>query len=359
MAQKLTGLEYLKANEIKGMKCDGKRPYVFLSYSHDEHDSQIVMNVFKKLYERGYNLWIDTANMPHDENSWKTAAKKALVEINCVLAFFFRSESSMIKETIAEELATIKDIKHIKKIITIDIWEKEGMDAKKYRGELLNSGSYDDKIENCEKICDIVKIDNKAIRLASDAGNDIECLINEMEEVMKDNGLSGRKVSLPTKSVTEVEASNKNEKLDNCGDGKAEVEETEEYIYNIFGKEYRAGKGKQTQLMYDAFEALIEKYPEKVEQLTSIRSVSRVEEVTNPGKSNARPDCFISYQKYTISGNDYLVGSSYNFDDKLREIRKMFKICEGTDASFELVYSPPKKKRQSNNGKKGVGELFE
>lgn len=205
MTQELTGLEYLRANEIKGMKCEYSRPYVFLSYSHDEHDALIVMNVFKKLYEKGYNLWIDIANMPHDENSWKDAADQALVGANCVLAFYFRSESSMIKDTIAEELATINEINHIKRTITIDIWENSGMNAEKYRRELLNSGQYDDKVKNCRRICDIVKIDNKAIRLASDAGNDIERLIYEMEEVMKEDGLSGHKVSLSSKSVETVE----------------------------------------------------------------------------------------------------------------------------------------------------------
>ena len=64
MSQELMGLEYLKKKEIKNMKCDMNKPFAFISYSHDEYDSQIVMNVFKKLMERGHNLWIDIANMP-------------------------------------------------------------------------------------------------------------------------------------------------------------------------------------------------------------------------------------------------------------------------------------------------------
>ena len=68
MIERLSGLEFLKKNEIKDKTCDMNRPFAFISYSHDEHDTQIVLNVFHALYNRGYNLWIDIANMPHDEH---------------------------------------------------------------------------------------------------------------------------------------------------------------------------------------------------------------------------------------------------------------------------------------------------
>jgi hypothetical protein len=91
MSQELMGLEYLKKKEIKNMKCDMNKPFAFISYSHDDYDCQIVMNVFKKLMERGHNLWIDIANMPADEHTWKKAAIDALTNKNCKFAFFFRS----------------------------------------------------------------------------------------------------------------------------------------------------------------------------------------------------------------------------------------------------------------------------
>lgn len=132
MSQELMGLEYLKKKEIKNMKCDMNKPFAFISYSHDEYDSQIVMNVFKKLMERGHNLWIDIANMPADEHTWKKAAIDALTNKNCKFAFFFRSESSMIKKTIENELETIKILDHIKSIVVVDIWHEDNMDAGSY-----------------------------------------------------------------------------------------------------------------------------------------------------------------------------------------------------------------------------------
>lgn len=184
MAQELTGLEYLKKKEIKNMKCKMDRPFALISYSHDDYDSQIVMNVFRKLMQRGHNLWIDTANMPVDENSWKKAARTALRNKNCKLAFFFRSENSMVKPTIAEELKTIKVLKHIERIATVNIWHKEGIDAQKKLSEVYNNGS-DEELEACEQICELVSTECKAIRLAGDASNNISSLVEEMEEELR------------------------------------------------------------------------------------------------------------------------------------------------------------------------------
>ncbi|MBR4343890.1 MAG: toll/interleukin-1 receptor domain-containing protein [Lachnospiraceae bacterium] len=188
MAKELTGLEYLKKNEIKNMKCNMNKPFAFISYSHDEHDSQIVMNVFKKLMIKGYNLWIDTANMPVDENEWRKPAIDAMRNKNCRFAFYFRSESSMKKATIAEELESLKMLDHIKKIATIDIWKTEDMSAVEYFKKLLNLGG--DDFYFCSSICKIVSKECKAIRLISDAGNDILSLVEEMEDELKNNGIS-------------------------------------------------------------------------------------------------------------------------------------------------------------------------
>ena len=53
-------------------------------------------------------MWIDIANMPADEHTWKKAAIDALTNKNCKFAFFFRSESSMIKKTIENDLKQSK-----------------------------------------------------------------------------------------------------------------------------------------------------------------------------------------------------------------------------------------------------------
>lgn len=137
----------------------------------------------------GYNLWIDTANIPFNEESWKKSAMSALrTKDFCKIALFFRSESSMIKKPIADELDTIKKLKHIKAIVTIDIWKERNLNAESYYTQVLN-GDDDLAYEVCEKICSVVHTDNSALRLASDLQNDIDELVMAVEEELKKYGI--------------------------------------------------------------------------------------------------------------------------------------------------------------------------
>lgn len=182
MSQELVGIEYLHKNVIQGMKCDMTRPFAFISYSHDDYDTKIVNNVFKELYTKGINVWIDTANMPVDENNWKKSAIEALRNHNCKFAFFFRSESSLTKRTIADEIKTIKRLKHIGPIVTIDIWHEQGNNAENFHDELLNTEN-DSRYDICEEICGYVNTECKALRLAEDMGNNIHKLVDEILEL--------------------------------------------------------------------------------------------------------------------------------------------------------------------------------
>lgn len=237
MAQELTGLEYLKKKEIKNMKCDMDKPYAFISYSHDDYDSQIVMNVFKQLTSRGHNLWIDTANMPADEHTWKKSARDALRNKNCKIAFFFRSESSMIKNTIAKELGTIILLKHIKSIVTVDIWHEEGMDADTYYADVLNDGT-EEEIDACDKICESVDTECKAIRFATDARNDILSLVDEMEEELRAIGSTSSNSAEIDELGDDSEEDGANE--DDIGDG--EIDEGDD---ETDAEEIDDGQGKE------------------------------------------------------------------------------------------------------------------
>lgn len=493
MAQELTGLEYLKKKEIKNMKCNMEKPFAFISYSHDDYDSQIVMNVFKQLMGRGHNLWIDTANMPADEHTWKKSARDALRNRNCKLAFFFRSESSMVKETIAKELKTIIILKHIKSIVTVDIWHEEDMDADTYYAEVMNDETKD--IDSCDLICECVSTECKAIRLAGDAGNDISSLVEEMEEELRaiegiatassdgdvvmddldDNGedesdegytdeeafdendsddedvdpipktieetvqivsdgsifhirgrdgiydafyrkdndgytvlrgskvrynenytpkkiweenknhitaegyllrdIGGLVISAAAKLIEGMSTSGKelddpdkrmgqNESYSINFDaskttretegatisGKKKSEFSDGYHYYIFGVEYHAGRREQANLMYDTFEALSTKHPEKVMDIVEkCTSVSKKDDVSDAGTRNARPLYFRMCKEFIISGEEYVVGSSYGFEPKIAEIYRMIDACAEDRSIFELEGFEQKKKKDKSD----------
>lgn len=212
MEQELKELEFLNENEIRDKKCDMERKFAFISYSHDDHDIKIVRNVFEKLYNKGYNLWIDTANIPYNEKSWKDEADEALRSDNCIFAFYFRSESSMTKETILRELETIINIRH-RTIVAVDIWKQEDYSAKeceqyiKYQD--VNIGKEERTV--CEKICKMVSTESKAIRLKTDAGNDIDKLVEELEMILKkkdiypSNNTTGNSLKTQEKENTAID----------------------------------------------------------------------------------------------------------------------------------------------------------
>ena len=124
------------------------------------------------------------------------------------------------------------------------------------------------------------------------------------------------------------------------------------YTYIIFGKEYTAGKGEQGQLMFDAFEALITRYPECAEKLTKRTSIAKAEDVENPGTKDAKPVYFKGYKEFSVNGQKYLVGTSYGFDAKLSEIKGMFKICGVSLHEFVLNGNPLGEKSSEDSGAK-------
>lgn len=175
----------MRRNAIHDKVCNPDKPFAFISYSHDESDTQIVRNVFENLYKKGFNLWIDTANLPYDENAWDASARKAMKNSNCKCAIYFRSESSMTKKAVLDEIETIKLLEKSGSIITVDIWKDSGMTANKFYKKLIK-GSDDEAIHICKKISEYVSRDNSAIRLC-DVGSDINELANRIAEQLEWN----------------------------------------------------------------------------------------------------------------------------------------------------------------------------
>lgn len=123
-----------RPEEILDMQCDKTKPFAFISYAHK--DATKVREIFINLYSKGYNLWIDAANLPHDQNSWAKSARSAYLNSNCKCAFFFRSENSVISEAVERELENIHSFG--KPISSIDIWTSSSKTMyKDYNKELL------------------------------------------------------------------------------------------------------------------------------------------------------------------------------------------------------------------------------
>ena len=85
------------------LPCDVDSPYAFISYS--SNDKEIVWKDVIELQDRGYNIWIDEANIDRTKPSWEADALKAIECSNCVLLVFYVSRSSLVSKACLNEIA--------------------------------------------------------------------------------------------------------------------------------------------------------------------------------------------------------------------------------------------------------------
>ena len=79
-------------------------------------------------------MWIDAVNMPHDENNWKTFADEALKNGKCRVLILFRSEISLSKRTIKDEVETFHQMDGSEhNIIAVDIYHEKGLHTRYLR----------------------------------------------------------------------------------------------------------------------------------------------------------------------------------------------------------------------------------
>lgn len=127
--------------------------------------------------------------------------------------------------------------------------------------------------------------------------------------------------------LPEVKQRSVGRSADNCKGNSS----SEEYYISGNRKE-----SNQANMLWDVFEALANKYPEKVSELETMSNVSLAKDVTKPGTKESNPTCFMSYKSFMVNGNEYLVGAAYNRAEKIKRINKMLNICGAPNDFFVL-----------------------
>lgn len=90
------------------LPCDMERPFAFISYS--SKDKETVWSDVIELQRRGYNIWIDEANLDKSKDSWKDDALKAIEDYDCALLIFYVSEHSLTSVACLNELNKTIDV---------------------------------------------------------------------------------------------------------------------------------------------------------------------------------------------------------------------------------------------------------
>lgn len=189
-------LEFFEDNEIENKECDFKKPYAFISYSHDEHDKKIVFEVFNKLYDKGFNLWIDVANIDYDAGAWDESADVAIKNKKYFkFAIFFRSETSLVSQNILDELLAIEQLYKKQNIVVIDIWKTEGMNSIKVQTDIDNGNS-----STVKKMNKIIDSECNAIQFSKACSNNYEKLIKKIEKILVKRGCEPTNILPPLSS---------------------------------------------------------------------------------------------------------------------------------------------------------------
>lgn len=370
--------------------------YVFISYKSDDFEKVLNDIVYKTCKKYGLRVYFDTA---FDENpgSWIKQYYDNMHSCHCkaFIAFldnaYYSSYACLLEMMTSRTRSATGDLEDDSMFfIPINIGtithqlddSNTGLGTKRNSNGVINNHASDElkkfndvfkevaKNEKCKKIKKYYKPSKDSI-VFEEATNDSiahgEMLLNItqcrkiMESVIKsDNENNGDNKSfidvihdklwnggitsvfdstIPAKTSdnsssvnneeTEIEIEEKAQEKE-----KSELSE-EEYKYTIFGKEYTAIKGEQGKLMSDVFSALVNKHPDMADSLTSMTSVSKKENVSNPNTQEAKPPYFRKCYEFPLKNNTFLVGTSYGLDAKLTEIKGMLKICG--EAPYEFV----------------------
>lgn len=89
------------------LKCDMDKTFAFISYSSEDKES--VWADVIELQRRGYNLWIDEANLDKSKDSWKEDALSAIEDYDCELVVFYVSKHSLTSSSCLDELKKTTD----------------------------------------------------------------------------------------------------------------------------------------------------------------------------------------------------------------------------------------------------------
>ena len=131
---------YIPTGDAKTLKSyEGDKPYVFISYSHD--DSDRVFKILGNLQDKGLRFWYDAGTKKGSE--WQECIAEHIRDCECMIAF--HSENSNKSEHCKDEISFAKWRKINKKIFSIYLEQVElslGIQMAILRFQYLNFYEY-------------------------------------------------------------------------------------------------------------------------------------------------------------------------------------------------------------------------
>lgn len=167
------------------------------------------------------------------------------------------------------------------------------------------------------------------------------------------NVLAGGSVSMPR----EIQSGKLRPEDSNPSSGDSQFE------YLLWNDSHSADS--LTDMMHDVFDLIIAKYPGKIDAMIYSTHITAVAHKSDVDENRLPLDKKISYfrtkKEHVVNGCSYYVGTSYNSERGIEQLKKMLELCEGNADAFEIVSSPQKSTRAVKNvrsEKEGIGTLL-
>lgn len=341
------------------LKYEEKKPFIFISYKHDELDMIVVKRTIQELRERyGFNIWYD-AELTAGTN-WDDIALRRVRSPFCKMVLFFASENALTSLPISNELETAKKWKKI--IIPISFENKPFSDVLMQICEKYNE-DMPDKVDIADSIIE-KHLDDKLTYIVADINSDsyyhdiFRAVEKNAPELLEDKA-SVKTAASPVPEIAAPESASPapepvasepvppvpepvvSEPVPSAPASTSK--RGAQVTYTLFGN---TKTSSQNELMFDAFEQAINRHPDKYQELLSLACVSDTDFTrTDPETVSSRKAQFNSCRTFTTKeGHILCVGTSYGMNDKLKLIAKLFKICGIDNSNLQIEgYALPEK----------------
>lgn len=183
--------------------------------------------------------------------------------------------------------------------------------------------------------------------------------LQEVKKMIEICGLDIASFVLNNQSLDKI-LNVKNHKGKKCkNDDEGNSKDEQSFEYTLWGEKHTADK--LSDMMHDVFELIVGKYPQKVNEFAKSDGITSVALKTDV-EQNKLPVNKLNYFKakkeHTVGGVTYYVGTRYNREQGIGQLKKMLELCEGNSSSFLIEFAPEKKKKNNGN-KRGIDELLD
>lgn len=350
---------------IKG--CDTDKPYIFISYS--KKDSLRVYPMIIELQKIGCNIWIDKELEGESGKNWQEIALDSLEAINCKAIFFMLSSNSLKSAPVFAEIMYSQDGRSVIRnhggdSLTLRIVVADG----KYNlanGNIRNTVNKDIAQNDTTPLSDADYKTIKAVKVINEelyegrtrlktkgnlAYEFYDCLFEEklggggnvtfanyenIDTVIKNipDECKCIEVSDPPTVDTEPDEVPDPQPTDpvpdkpdsgNASDKKSTS--TDDITYTLYGTEYTHN---QSNMMLNVFAKVLKRHPEAVDKILE-NPVLRCASAVNYELPENRTDSMLTYFRngcYFDIGRGIYIGTSMNYNDKLRNISMLLKLC--------------------------------